>query len=197
MAKKQNRKMLWVPPAKQALQLKVALRHIRPPIWRRVVVPDNFTLGHLHTIIQVVMGWENSHMHAFRFGAVEYTSEASCAMGGMGMENEESVFLQRVVSRPRQKFLYEYDFGDSWVHEVVVEKLLPLDPQAQYPVCLAGARACPPEDCGSFPGYFALLEALKASKKTAQQKGLLEWLGAGYDPERFDLDGVNRCLTGL
>lgn len=196
MAKKRGRKTLWVPPAQQALQLKVTLRGIRPPIWRRVVVPDNFTLGHLHTVLQVVMGWDDSHMHAFRFGEVEYTSQEACEMGDMDMENEETVFLQRVVTRSKQKFLYEYDFGDSWMHEIVVEKLLPIDLQAKYPVCLAGARACPPEDCGSFPGYWALLEALKAPKKTAEQKELLEWLGAGFDPERFDLKAVNRWFSG-
>jgi hypothetical protein len=79
---------------------------------------------------------------------------------------------------------------------VAVEKIVPYDPQAQYPVCLDGARACPPEDCGSFPGYMGILEALKAAKPTTEQKELLEWLPGGYDPERFDLDAVNRRLAG-
>jgi len=195
MAKKRGPKMIWVPPAEKAIQFKVALRYIRPPIWRRVVLPDNFTLGQLHDVIQVTMGWYNCHLHDFRFGDVHYTSQQASEMGEMDMENEETVFLSRVVTRPKQKFIYEYDFGDSWEHEVVVEKMLLIDPQAKYPVCLAGARACPPEDCGSFPGYCDILEALKAPKKTEEQKELLEWVGDGYDPERFDLDVVNKRLT--
>ena len=195
---KRTRKMLWVPPAKQALQLKVALRHILPPIWRSVVLPDNFTLGHLHHVIQVTMGWSNGHLHAFRvprrgFGPPlrEFGSGLDAA------EDENTTFVGAVLVRKGQKLYYEYDFGDGWEHEIVVEKLLPMDSQAKYPVCLGGERACPPEDCGSFPGYFALLEALKAPKKTAEQKELLEWLGAGFDPERFDLKAVNRWLSGL
>ena len=130
-------------------------------------MPDNFTLGDLHDVIQVAMGWQNCHMHAFRFGDVHYTSQQASEMD---MENEDTVFLSRVVTRVKQKFIYEYDFGDSWEHEVTVEKMLPIDPQAKYPVCLAGARACPPEDCGSFPGYVDILEALKAPKKTEEQE---------------------------
>ena len=196
MAKKRGPKAIWVPPAGKAIQFKVALRYIRPPIWRRVVLPDNFTLGQLHDVIQVTMGWQNYHMHSFRFGDVLYTCQQALEMGDMDMENEEIVFLSRVVTRPKQKFIYEYDFGDSWLHEIVVEKMLPFDPQAKYPVCLGGARACPPEDCGSFPGYCDILEALKAPKKTGEQKELLEWVGGDYDPERFDLDAVNRRLAG-
>ncbi len=196
MAKKRGPKVIWVPPAEKAIQFKVALRYIRPPIWRRMVLPDNFTLGQLHDVIQVTMGWDNCHMHAFRFGEVQYTSQAASAMGEMDMENEETVFLSRMITRPKQKFIYEYDFVDSWEHEVVVEKIVPTAPQTKYPVCLGGARACPPEDCGSFPGYMNILEALKAPKKTAEQKELLEWVGDGYDPERFDLEAVNRQLGG-
>ena len=78
----------------------------------------------------------------------------------------------------------------------MVEKILPFDPQTKYPVCLAGARACPLEDCGSVPGYCGILEALKASKKTDEQQELMEWLDSEYDPEHFNLDGVNKQLTG-
>jgi len=197
MAKKRGPKMMWVPPAAKAIQFKVALRYIRPSIWRRVVLPANFTLGQLHDVIQITMGWYNCHMHAFRvprrgFGPPlrEFGSGLDTA------ENENMAFVGAVLVRKGQKLLYEYDFGDGWEHEIVVEKMLPIDPQTNYPVCLAGARACPPEDCGSFPGYMNILEALKAPKKTAEQKELLEWLEDGYDPERFDMDAVNRQLGG-
>ena len=196
MAKKRGPKMMWVPPAEKTIQFKVALRYIRPLIWRRLLLPDNFTLGQLHDVIQVVMGWYNCHMHAFRvprrgFGPPlrEFGSGLDTA------ENENMAFVGAVLVRKGQKLLYEYDFGDGWEHEIVVEKMLPIDPQANYPVCLAVARACPPEDCGSFPGYMNILEA-EAAKKTAEKKELREWVGDGYDPERFDLEAVNRQLGG-
>lgn len=181
-------------PAGKAIQFKVQLRYIRPPIWRRVVLPDNATLGDLHQVIQVAMGWHSCHMHSFRIGGVYYTSRDAAEMEDMDMENEERVPLAEVVTRAKQKFIYEYDFGDSWEHEIVAEKFLPIDPAAKYPVCLGGARACPPEDCGSFPGYMNILEALDAKPPTKEQKELLEWVGEDYDPERFDLDAVNRRL---
>lgn len=182
-------------PAEQAIQFKVQLRYIRPPIWRRVVLPDNATLGDLHAVIQTTMGWHNCHMHSFRIGRVYYSDPEAAEMGGMDMENEERVPLAKVVTRAKQKFIYEYDFGDCWEHEIVAEKFLPLNPDTNYPVCLGGARACPPEDCGSFPGYMDILEALDAKKPTQAQKELLEWVGENYDPECFDLDAVNRRLT--
>lgn len=182
--------------AEKAIQFKVQLRYIRPPIWRRVVLPDNATLGDVHAVIQTAMGWYNCHMHSFRIGAVYYTSRSASQMEDMDMENEERVPLADVVTRAKQKFVYEYDFGDSWEHEIVAEKFLPLDPAAKYPVCLGGARACPPEDCGSFPGYMDILKALNARVPTAEQKELLEWVGEGYDPEGFDLDAVNCRLQG-
>jgi len=183
-------------PAEKAIQFKVQLCYIRPPIWRRVVLPDNATLGDLHAVIQTAMGWYNCHMHSFRIGGAYYTSRSASQMEDMDMENEERVPLAEVVTRAKQKFIYEYDFGDSWEHEIVAEKFLPLDPAAKYPVCLGGARACPPEDCGSFPGYMDILKALNAKTPTAEQKELLEWVGEDYDPEGFDLDGVNRRLQG-
>ncbi len=183
-------------PAEKAIQFKVQLRYIRPPVWRRVVLPDNATLGDLHAVIQTTMGWYNSHMHSFHIGGVYYTSRSASQMEDMDMENEERVPLAEVVTRAKQKFIYEYDFGDSWEHEIVAEKFLPLNPAVKYPVCLGGARACPPEDCGGFPGYMDLLKALNAKTPTAAQEELLEWVGEGYDPEHFEVAAVNRRLQG-
>ncbi len=184
-------------PSETAIQFKIQLRYIRPPIWRRVVLPDNATLGDLHQAIQTAMGWYNCHLHGFRIGGMHYTSRAASKMEDMDMENEERVLLADIVTGAKQKFMYEYDFGDSWEHEITVEKLLPFDPTAKYPACLGGARACPPEDCGSFPGYMDILEALKAKKPTEEQTVLLEWVDEDYDPEHFDPDVVNRRLGTL
>ena len=193
MARRQGR---WLPPAATALQLKITLKDIRPPIWRRVLVPDNYSLGELHGIIQVAMGWENCHMHAFRIGDAEYVSQDTGDPRDPELKDEDRAMLRTVIGRAKQKFVYEYDFGDSWIHDILVEKVLPFDPQGQYPLCLAGARACPPEDCGSVPGYYRILEAMQAPRKTAEQKELLEWLGGEYDPAGFDIEAVNEWLSG-
>jgi hypothetical protein len=183
-------------PAEQAIQLKMVLQYIRPPIWRRVLVPDHYTLAHVHYVIQIAMGWTNSHLHEFEIDGERYGYAGPDEFDGE-MEsdaNDESiVFLSRLALKPKRKFSYTYDFGDGWEHDITVEKLLPFDPQASYPVCLGGARACPPEDCGSYPGYESILHALRADPPTQGQKELLEWLGS-YDPERFSVDAVNRCF---
>lgn len=187
-----KRSRMWVLPAKNTIQLKIALKFMRPPIWRRVILPDNYTLGNLHEVIQIVMGWHNGHMHRFEIDGVGYTSAQSADK--MGWADERALFLSEVLKKPKQKFWYEYDFGDSWIHEITVEKIFPVESAHPGAICLAGRRACPPEDCGSYPGYEMLLEALNAPVKTDEQKELLEWIGEDYDPDFFDLDAVNGWL---
>jgi len=170
MTPKSNPKIVWMPTAHQAIQFKLALKFIRPLIWRRILVPNSFTLGQLHSIIQITMGWYDCHLHMFRIGDERFSSLNGEDPDELDMDNENDVVLKQIITRERQKFHYEYDFGDSWEHEVIVEKLLLYDPQTPYPVCLAGARACPPEDCGGFPGYLGILETLAAPQKSESQK---------------------------
>jgi hypothetical protein len=108
------------------------------------------------------------------------------------MHDEDSVLLSQVIRRQGQVFSYEYDFGDGWLHEVKVEKILPYDPGMALPVCLAGARACPPEDCGSFPGYANVLRVLKQAK-TPEDREFRKWVGE-YNPELFNPEAINRQL---
>lgn len=189
-----TRSKIWVLPAKNMIQLKIALKFMRPPIWRRVVLPDNYTLGNLHEVIQIVMGWHDCHMHRFEMNGVNYTSAQSAEQMGWG--DESTLFLSELLKKPKQKFWYEYDFGDSWIHEITVEKLVPAESAHPTAVCVTGKRACPPEDCGSYPGYGMLLEALNAPVKTEEQEEMLEWIGDDFDPEQFDPDAVNRRLKG-
>jgi hypothetical protein len=180
----------------QAIQLKVTLACIEPPIWRRIVLPDNFTLGHLHDAIQATFGWEEHHMHQFWFGKgrdrVLFTKTKAFEIDDA--EDEDITLLSQVITRRRQVFRYEYDFGDDWVHEVLVEDFIPFEPKAHYPLCLDGARNGPPEDCGGAYGYCGIVEELEAHGLTREGEPTIEWLGK-YDPETFDLEAVNKRLS--
>jgi hypothetical protein len=131
-------------------QLKVTLREIEPQIWRRILVPGNVKLSALHHILQLVMGWQDMHLHQFVIGRTPYGP--ADPENEMEMEDEKQARLDQVVRGEKVRFVYEYDFGDSWEHEILVEKLLAPEPGTHYPVCLAGERACPPEDCGGSSG---------------------------------------------
>lgn len=183
--------------ASASIQLRIALCYITPPIWRMVVVPDTVTLAKLHYIIQIAMGWENCHLHSFEVNGIRYTDPDLDPDDEMGMESELHVRLGDLVRAKVKTFEYEYDFGDGWRHEITICDVLPIAPSTKHPICLDGARACPPEDSGSFHGYTSILEALKAKKRSVEQQDLLDWLGEGYDPERFDREAVNRCLARL
>jgi hypothetical protein len=178
-------------------QLKISLRWSKPAIWRRVVVRSDLRLDKLHWVIQVAMPWTNSHLHQFILGRTYY-GVPDPDFAGMGSEtlNEKKYVLADLAPAAKKKFVYEYDFGDGWQHEVVVEKVLPPDPGFKHPVCLAGANACPPDDCGGIPGYYNLLEAL-ADPKHPEHDDLTEWLGGSWDPKLFDLDATNAALKSL
>ncbi|GAB4367856.1 MAG: hypothetical protein Kow009_04690 [Spirochaetales bacterium] len=174
--------------------LKVQLDYIRPPIWRRIQVPGTYTLRNLHQVIQTAMGWEDYHLYLFRVGQQEY--------GPPEMEDpdvipDKSVRLDDMGLQPKKRFLYTYDFGDNWDHTITVEKVLPPEEVPEEirgkPVCLEGERACPPEDCGGYPGYEEILEALQSPAKKKNRE-ILEWVG-DFDPEHFDLQQVNKKLA--
>jgi hypothetical protein len=178
-------------------QLKITLRWTKPPIWRRVVVRRDMTLDRLHQVIQIVMGWTNSHMHHFNVGDTFY-GQPGPEFSDMGGEtlNEKGFKLAEIAPAVKNKFIYEYDFGDGWQHEVVVEKVLPPDPAFKHPTCLAGANACPPEDCGGPPGYYSLLQTL-ADPKHPEHAEMTEWIGGKWDAARFALDAANAVLKRL
>jgi len=178
-------------------QIKVTLLGTRPPIWRRLLVPADLTLGGLHDVLQSAMGWDQSHLHEFRVGQQRYGAPDPTG-GGFGMEDqidERKVRLHQVLSRVGAKAVYTYDFGDGWEHGIVVEKRLPVDPNLAYPACTGGRRACPPEDCGGIPGFYELLNAIR-NPNHENREDLLDWLGGEYDPKAFSIETVNRALQG-
>ena len=175
-------------------QLKITLRDSRPPIWRRVLVPADFTLAKLHWVIQQAMGWTNSHLHHFRVGETYYSLPVPYTdWAELNEKDSRKVRLDQIAPRVKAKFVYEYDFGDSWEHEIVVEKILPPEPGVKYPTCLKGKGACPPEDVGGVWGYAGFLEAIH-DPNHEEHKMYLEWIGGSFDPEAFDLDDTNAAL---
>jgi hypothetical protein len=170
--------------------LRIRLEDVEPVVWRRVLVPGSVRLSRLHGMIQAAMGWTDSHLHAFRVGDQRF---------GMRFEDwdEDEVDEKEVTVlealRDQRGFVYEYDFGDSWSHEVVIEDLRRLPIGLKHAVCLDGQNACPPEDCGGAGGYAVLCEAL-ADSAHEEHDELSRWLGEPFDPAAFDLALVNAAL---
>ena len=176
--------------APSVYQLKVTLKHSKPPIWRRLQVTADTTLYELHIVLQVAMGWTDSHLHQF----IAHGQYYSDPLFELDVIDESRARLSQLVTGIKDKFIYEYDFGDSWEHEILVEKVLTPEAKTHYPRCVKGKRACPPEDCGGVWGYEDFLEAIQDHDHPVHED-LLEWIGGEFDPEAFDVDEVNQVFT--
>jgi hypothetical protein len=172
----------------------LTLRGVKPPVWRRVLVPSSWTLGELSPALEAVMGWYGGHLHSFDPGDVVY-GEPDPDWGD-DLQDEREVRVGDVLSHAGTKMRWDYDFGDGWEHDVVVEAILEPDPTLRYPHCVTGRRACPPEDCGGPYGYRDLLGAL-ADPSHPDHEELKEWAPPGFDPARFDVREVNEALRQL
>jgi len=185
----------------QIIQMRISLDYIQPEIWRRFVVNSSISLHRLHDVIQIVMGWTNSHLYSFTIQKAEYQlpdpngEDLFNSMGfGPKPKNTKKIKLHDLKLEPRQKFRYTYDFGDNWNHTILVEKIYTATDDIILPFCIDGKRNCPPEDCGSIPGYDRILQVLKKTK-TEEDKELLEWVGEDYNPELFDIEDTNIALN--
>jgi hypothetical protein len=183
-----------------AYVLRVNIADSRPEIWRELSVPGDYTLGDLHCILQIAFGWENDHMHSFTINATEYGMpeiEDTGFADEFDAINEDTVCLSGLDLRPRKKFKYLYDFGDSWLHEIRVSKIIPAgaeDKEPTRPRCLSGERAGPLEDSGGIWGYEDMLEKLKdPNHKDKDYEEIREWAG-NFDPEYFNLEEINARL---
>jgi hypothetical protein len=211
-------------PAKpaQVHELKITLCGSKPPIWRRVAVSSNMRLSNLHDVIQIVMGWTNSHLHQFtvrnakpkpasdelrklfqneQWDKLEQRMRRERCISDIrfeleNIEDERKVKLAELAPAVKSKFIYEYDFGDGWEHLIEVVKIGPPAEGVKYPVCIAGKLACPPDDSGGVWGYYEKLEVLK-NPKHKDYKDILGWMGDDFDPERFDPEAVNAELAEL
>jgi hypothetical protein len=175
-------------------QFKVTLKWSKPAIWRRIQVRAGTTLPRLHDTIQIAMGWTDSHLHRFIIRDVEYGVPVPDF--GVEMRNEQRVKLERIITAEKERFVYEYDFGDGWIHDILLEKILPPEPDPHYPRCVGGKRACPPEDVGGVWGYAEFLEAILDSDHP-RHEDMLEWWEGAFDPDAFSLDEVNQALGRL
>ncbi len=180
------------PKADLIYQLKITLKEVKPPVWRRIQVPARTKLPDLHLMIQAAMGWYNGHLHCFTIGGKAY-GELNPDWDDPDMEDEMRVRLDQVAPGKGDRFTYLYDFGDGWEHVIRVEAVLPPKPGTQYPRCLDGGRKCPPEDCGGPWGYEEFLVAIR-DPKHEEHENMREWIGGSFDPERFDVDEINANL---
>lgn len=173
-------------------QLKVTLMYSDPVIWRRIQVLASTSLGALHNILQTTMGWDNAHLHQFIHKKTYYAPDNPWADEDYA-EDYEGIQVNHLLTRARGKMQYEYDFGDAWLHEILVEKTLDRTETGQYPICIAGEMACPPEDCGGVWGYMKMLKVL-SDPEDEEYEDILYWVGEDFDPKEFDEEKINSLL---
>lgn len=167
--------------AHKVYELDVRLQEIEPPIWRTIEVPGSWSLEDVHFALQVAMGWTLSHLHQFKIGKLQYGMVDVDGAEDLELEDERAYKLQDVV-RAGDTFVYEYDFGDGWEHDITVKKVTTVS-KVPRPRCLAGERACPPEDSGGPHGYQNLIQVL-ANPKHPEHASSAEWAD-GFEPEQF------------
>jgi hypothetical protein len=178
---------------RQIYQVKISLGDVVPEVWRRVALPGGYTLDRLHRVIQLAMGWQDYHLHSFEIDGIQYGQPDPD--GELDLRDELDVRLDGVAGKDSD-FVYTYDFGDWWEHEVVVERIYPADPDERYPICLAGENACPPEDVGGAYGYAGFLTAL-ADPEHPEHEAMREWVGRPFDPREFDPDRSTALLRRM
>lgn len=174
------------------LELKVTLLGAKPPIWRRLVVRESMNLVDLHRALQVAMGWFDDHLHAFDVKGKRYSPSHPGAYND-DVDSATVTLRDLRLRRRGTRFDYTYDFGDGWLHRIEVESANPLDREAEYPRCVGGRRACPPEDCGGIYGYERML-AIAGDPKHPEHEDVTEWLSPDFDPAHLDLEETNRVL---
>ena len=180
------------------LLLYIELEHAEPRIWRRVRVPDTITLVKLHQVIQEAMGWYDCHLHEFVIDHSHYGMVDPNDPGwdvGPELIDEKRKRLLTVLGN-RKTFEYIYDYGDSWWHNIRLEKRLPLTGLRPKAFCIDGERACPPEDVGGIPGYFEFLEVIN-DPTHEEYEDMMTWCGGVFDPRDFNATEVNRRLAQI
>ncbi|MBP9024413.1 MAG: plasmid pRiA4b ORF-3 family protein [Spirochaetes bacterium] len=174
----------------EVYQLKITLQETKPEIWRRFLVDSSIKLPDLSKVIQTVMGWTNSHLHQFVKDGKIYSEPDEHSYHES--VDYRKIRLNQFMTEEKQSVIYDYDFGDGWSHKIVLEKIIS-DKMQNYPECIGGKRACPPEDCGGPFGYGNLMEIL-SDPDNEEYDSMMDWLEGDYDPEFFDMEEVNEML---
>lgn len=180
----------------QVYQFKITLKGTKPPIWRRILVPETYTFWDLHVAIQDAMGWDDYHLHEFTLLSPKTGRKVKIGIPS----DEDADFGWKVLADWNQKIAhyfssenskadYVYDFGDGWEHSIKLEKILPRETGVAYPRCIDGRGACPPEDCGGIGGYAEFLEAI-GDPANELHEDMLDWVGGSFDPDDFDPNDV-------
>ena len=180
---------------KKTYQIQVSLRDSKPKIWRRILISSDLLLSDFHKIIQTTMGWTNSHLHQFIKNRTFYTRKMADDdfWGGMDSVDYSKIRISDLLKKEKDRIIYEYDFGDGWEHDIILEKI---DTNGEYkniPTCLTGKNNCPPEDCGGIWGYENMLEILKHPDHEEYEE-YIEWLGEEFDSKYFDKNEINEML---
>ena len=172
------------------IQLKISLDKTDPLIWRRLLIPNSLTFFDLHHVLQIAMGWRNSHLFDLRVG--DYTLGFIDDDAPDDLADANLITADSLLSKVGMKFYYLYDFGDSWQHTIEVEELSATNENFENPVCLGGEQNCPPEDCGGIPGFYNMLTILK-DKTHLEFPDMYAWAGR-YNPKKFNLARINKEL---
>ena len=196
-------KKMGKPPTKKtpaaAYQLKISLLYCAPLIWRRIQVPGSMTLSRFHDVIQLCMGWTDTHLHQFMIGRNLYgPTDLDDDWSEVKSLDESAFRLCDLEAEMRKRCIYEYDLGDGWQHEIEIEKVIsPAEKSSEYPVLLAGVRACPPEDIGGVPGYENFLEVMN-DPQSEDYAEMLRWYGSEtFDPDFFEMAEINKILKKI
>lgn len=182
----------------EIIQLNISLLDSKPLVWRQILVHNSTTFFELHHIIQIAMGWKNYHMFEFdvegyRIGEIDEEEED---YGDGQLLDATTVALKDIITQKGDVINYEYDFGDSWEHQIKVDEFLGVSKSITYPTCINGQMNCPPEDCGGIDSFYNSLDILK-NKTHSEYKEIYEWFPKKYNPKKFDIEKVNKRLKKL
>ena len=182
----------------KVLQLKIILEQTNPVIWRTIQVPEFYPFFYLHNIIQIVMGWKNSHLFEFDYKGYRIAMLMSDIddFDSRSTLDCQEIMINQIFTQEGDKVNYIYDFGDDWKHSIILEKSMPIDNRKIYPVCIDGEKQCPPEDCGGIHGFYEMLDAFNGDDENSKQE-YIDWLGCSFNPEDFNLKTINNQLKDI
>jgi len=176
-------------------QIKVGLLEVSPLVWRRFLIPSRVSLHRLHLVLQDVIGWQNYHLYRFQIGSNEYgVPDLDKDFSESDFKDSKRAKLGKLVKGKNEIFIYQYDFGDGWEHQLLIEDIFIRDLEKQYPICLEGENSGPPEDSGGPHGYAEMMEITRNPTHPEYQDVKI-WLGKGFNPRKFDLKSVNKRLS--